>query len=60
MGWTTEGSEFKSRYGQEFSLLHSPLNIVADLRRTVATAITRDETFVPGKQGLRIPEWEHI
>jgi hypothetical protein len=22
MGWTTEGSEFESRYGQEFSLLH--------------------------------------
>jgi hypothetical protein len=22
MGWTTEGSEFKSREGQEFSLLH--------------------------------------
>jgi hypothetical protein len=21
-GWTTEGSEFESRYGQEFSLLH--------------------------------------
>jgi hypothetical protein len=21
-GWTTEGSEFKSRYGQELSLLH--------------------------------------
>jgi hypothetical protein len=22
MGWTTEGSEFESRWGQEFSLLH--------------------------------------
>jgi hypothetical protein len=22
MGWKTEGSEFESRYGQEFSLLH--------------------------------------
>jgi hypothetical protein len=22
MGWTTEGSEFESRLGQEFSLLH--------------------------------------
>jgi hypothetical protein len=22
MDWTTEGSEFESRYGQEFSLLH--------------------------------------
>jgi hypothetical protein len=22
MGWTTEGSEFESRQGQEFSLLH--------------------------------------
>jgi hypothetical protein len=21
-GWTTEGSEFESRWGQEFSLLH--------------------------------------
>jgi hypothetical protein len=22
MGWTTEGSEYESRYGQEFSVLH--------------------------------------
>jgi hypothetical protein len=34
-GWMAEGSEFESRYGQEFSLLHSVQSVLAPTQRPI-------------------------